>query len=266
MKHSQHAFTLIELLVVIAIIAILAAMLLPALQQARDRARDMSCLANLKQVASSYQGYSDKNNDYIMPFRPHGSSAAETNGARWATLVARELCGISRDQTNAPGRMIKDGVYTPKQFAVLHCPRDPMPMGPCDLTPPGVHFSSYTPNHFAANYYPKHKHADVTWMRDRKTADILRPGEAMMLLDSSTYGGDGTYYYLNSDRLRKNMATRHGGGFTHIVDTTNRVQQYLSGVGINVAYFDGHAAMQRKEEWMVDGLFDYKVLTKGVRK
>jgi prepilin-type processing-associated H-X9-DG protein len=62
------------------------------------------------------------------------------------------------------------------------------------------------------------------------------------------------------------MATRHGGGFTHIINTSSSMQQYLSGVGMNVAYFDGHAAMQRKEEWMVNGLFSYQILTKGVRK
>jgi len=77
---QRQAFTLIELLVVVAIIAILAAMLLPALSAAREKARRAACTTNLKQVATAVDAYLGDYNGYYPSWPAWGGSPARISG------------------------------------------------------------------------------------------------------------------------------------------------------------------------------------------
>ena len=160
---NHRWFTLIELLVVIAIIAILAAILLPALNSARERGRAASCINNLKQLNNAFLGYVDAHEDY---FPACGGLDTGSNTVRWGTSL-KPFLGMAYNNVNNAA----DTYYSKGGSFV--CPSEPQATTG-HYTGKAIDGST---DYFVSGYA---MNANMSWA---KAGRLVKPSSTVLLID-----------------------------------------------------------------------------------
>ena len=236
MRSQPKAFTLIELLVVIAIIAILAALLLPALAKAKQKAQAIQCMNNNKQLGLAWTMYAGDSSDNLAI---NNDQSADWNGAHswvsgwldWTT---------ARDNTNTlrltDDRFSSMGPYTARAAKIYWCPTDTYLHPDQRASGWAYRVRSVAMNAAIGN---GDKTSDFPWLTfvARKMGDFGTPGpsESWLFTDEHPDSIDDAILYSNPG------STNGIGQFTELPSSDH-------GGACGMAYADGHAEVHKLKD------------------
>ncbi|HXR49306.1 MAG TPA: prepilin-type N-terminal cleavage/methylation domain-containing protein [Candidatus Limnocylindrales bacterium] len=260
---GSGGFTLIELLVVIAIIAILAAMLLPALAKAKQKAQAMQCLANERQLALAWIMYAGDHHDYLVPNR--GLDDVDPNLNQFDPRTDPGLQPGGQYSDWCPGNMqvagcaaryplwIQAGLLYPyiNSRTVYHCPADrSLVPRTAPLTARLSAQRTYSMNCWVGSYNQQ-TYGPVYWSPSGgnttaytvyiKQSTMVRPGpsKTWVLIEESPIGIDDGYFAVDPTQTTKWF----------------NVPACLHGNASEISYADGHAdARQWTDNNMIHGI------------
>jgi len=170
MRHVR-GFSLVELLVVIGIIAVLIALLLPALNRAREQAKTTQCLSNLRQIGIGMHMYTSHSRGWVLPAWITGTNTPGVNHITWGSILvelkylpAPPQLGVNNPDLESQG----DSVFRcPSGLNRRHEPTDP---NPTSMTDPmnQVFWRRGTPVGFFDHWYAANAHEDELSPADQK--------------------------------------------------------------------------------------------------
>ena len=237
---KRRLFTLVELLVVIAIISILAALLLPALQRARESAMSISCLSNLKQTGLFTTMYLGEYESISYTSKP-----APYNHKIWGALL------IDAGYVGKPA----DGDGRAGALAPIRCPSGKLPAA---IAPASAHQYTYgmravaindswTPAPASDDQIPLHKNANFINFMDG-AAVAIPPSRHVLFTDSNNRNAaaaqnDLQWYYVRSYWAQGGRVLFVGGSY--FVGTVDMRVHYRHQGKANAAFADGSAGGRR---------------------